>query len=504
MKSVLKALCSDLVVGDIQRFRDLWVLPVFSSAPEGPPYLTLPEAMQAGVVQISEVSQSGSVPELTVINSGGLPVLILAGEELMGAKQNRVLNTTVLVQEHAKVVVPVSCTEHGRWSYRSARFEDSGTIMPSKLRALKQRSVSRSLASRGLAHSDQQEVWDGIRDMEARLGRSSPTSAMRDAFEASRVSLDETLRDLTPQDGQRGVVFFLNGRPAGFEWVSRTHAMQILLGRIARSYAMQAVADAAEPVNRPDEVGFTSQDLERLLTGFEPRMYPGVSRGYELRLEAPALHGAGLIEEKAVIHLAVFWADASSGSDPGTGRRGHYRNRVPHPRSYWVVPGRLLAGCYPGDRDPELACQKLDSLLDAGIRNVINLMEPDETDHDGRPFVAYDELFMERAARRGADVTVRRLAIADLSAPTRETMRQILDLIDEALGGGMPTYVHCRGGRGRTGTVVGCYLARHGLASGSDVLDYLASLRRNTADANLRSPDMPAQLRTVLRWKLGD
>ena len=60
-------------------------------------------------------------------------------------------------------------------------------------------------------------------------------------------------------------------------------------------------------------------------------------------------------------------------------------NNIPFDRSYWVVPGRLLAGYYPGDRQEEVMTLKLQGLLDCGIRCIINLMEPDETDYKGRP-----------------------------------------------------------------------------------------------------------------------
>jgi hypothetical protein len=76
---------------------------------------------------------------------------------------------------------------------------------------------------------------------------------------------------------------------------------------------------------------------------------------------------------------------------------------VPFPRSYWVIPGKLLAGFYPGSKDPQEANDKLTALINAGIRHVINLMEPDERDLTGHRFVPYDEV-MESHSGEDADL----------------------------------------------------------------------------------------------------
>ncbi|MBP1714166.1 MAG: ADP-ribosylation/Crystallin [Deltaproteobacteria bacterium] len=175
---------------------------------------------------------------------------------------------------------------------------------------------------------------------------------------------------------------------------------------------------------------------------------------------------------------------------------------TPFDRSYWVIPGKFLAGYYPGDRQEELMAPKLQSLLGCGIRCFINLMEPDERDHDGRPFVDYAPVLM-RMANGVYPVTCNRMPIRDLDSPAEALMIQILDLIDASLRGNQPVYVHCWGGRGRTGTVVGCWLVRHGLAEGKGALAVIQKLRRLEAKAHLPSPEMPSQIGMVLAWREG-
>jgi hypothetical protein len=168
-----------LTFGDAQSHGALAVLPLMADLPIGPEYLTLGEALAAGTLTITEITEGGSVPELAVINAGDLPVLLLDGEELAGAKQNRVVNTTILLKEHSKTVIPVSCVEQGRWQYASREFQDSGNVMAANLRARKGRAVSESLASSGRRASDQGDVWDGVAEMACSFQVASDTGAMR-------------------------------------------------------------------------------------------------------------------------------------------------------------------------------------------------------------------------------------------------------------------------------------------------------------------------------------
>jgi hypothetical protein len=87
------------------------------------------KALGKSLLTVTEVNQGGTVPELKVVNRADLPVLLLAGEEVAGAKQNRVLNTTILLMEHSETIIPVSCTEQGRWDYVSEAFAESGHLM---------------------------------------------------------------------------------------------------------------------------------------------------------------------------------------------------------------------------------------------------------------------------------------------------------------------------------------------------------------------------------------
>ena len=165
---------------------------------------------------------------------------------------------------------------------------------------------------------------------------------------------------------------------------------------------------------------------------------------------------------------------------------------------YWVVENLFLAGAYPGNLEPKKHEHKIRTLLDANVRMFVNLMESDETDLDGQPFEPYDDVVRQLCP----EASCVRVPVQDQSTPTVGGMHTILDKIDESLNNGRPVYVHCWGGVGRTGTVVGCWMLRHNLADRNNVLEVLKELRQHDIDRRHRtSPETADQRRFVKRWR---
>src|SRR5260370_24270648 len=177
-------------VGDPIRHESLTVFPLFTEPNGQVEYLLSDEAIQAGSVTVQEVSEGGSVPDLLVENRGDTRVVFLEGEELVGAKQNRILNTSVLLPARSKIKIPVSCVERGRWAYKSRHFGSGGRHSPSKLRHTMKSSVSESVLG-GTGHrSDQGKVWEEVDTQQATLGVSSETLAMEDTFVANPTKIN--------------------------------------------------------------------------------------------------------------------------------------------------------------------------------------------------------------------------------------------------------------------------------------------------------------------------
>jgi hypothetical protein len=166
----------------------------------------------------------------------------------------------------------------------------------------------------------------------------------------------------------------------------------------------------------------------------------------------------------------------------------------PIPDSYWVEPGRLLAGEYPGGRTDAEAQEKLSRLLDVGVREFLDLTEAGE--YALRP---YWPLVQQLAAARGLPVAHTRLSIRDMGTPLPSHMLAILAAIDAALAADRPVYVHCFAGIGRTGTVAGCYLVRRG-HSPEAALAAISQRRQGMPAGWRRSPETDEQRRFVLAW----
>ena len=170
-----------------------------------PPYTLLATAIERGEAVVEEVDEDGEVPHLNVANHGDRPILVPEGEILVGAKQNRVVNVTVLVAAQSTFKVPVSCVEQGRWQYRTRRFR-SEVCAPPSLRSKKMRTVNQTRALQGTAEGDQGEVWDEVDACLAGTGVESETASLTDGFEAAKERLQEYRDRLQLPDDAAGVV----------------------------------------------------------------------------------------------------------------------------------------------------------------------------------------------------------------------------------------------------------------------------------------------------------
>ncbi len=170
---------------------------------------------------------------------------------------------------------------------------------------------------------------------------------------------------------------------------------------------------------------------------------------------------------------------------------------TPIHNSYWVVPRRFRAGEYPGSIQDDEAREKLRWLLDQGTNLILDLTEAREAGL--KPYI---HLFQEEAARIPKMVMHKRIPILDFDRSEKEKMVEILDTIDLALSEEKIIYLHCYGGRGRTGTVVGCYLVRHGIP-GDRALERIQEYRKGIPGKYEQSPETEGQRKMVMEWTKG-
>jgi hypothetical protein len=324
MLDQIRAQITGISVQSPLSYRNLSVFPLRYAAEGKLHYLTLAEALRLGDGKfvIREVSGSGSVPELLVVNGLDKGVLILEGEELIGAKQNRVPNLTLLVPADTEVRLPVSCVEAGRWSYATPEFTEAPRTQFASGRARKVASVSMRHA--GSRRSDQGEVWDQIAEKAASLGTHSPTSAMADMYNDRQVQLEgyaNALREATAD--AHGAAFAVGSRLVGLDIFDQASTCGKLADKLLAGYALEALSEDSEArfkVPTPDAVTRLLADL----TSGEIQAYPALGAGTDLRFAGRDCVGGGLLVNDALLHLAAFPAKRAS---MGPGRTAADRAR---------------------------------------------------------------------------------------------------------------------------------------------------------------------------------
>ena len=294
----------------------------------GPEYITLREALGRGVFAVTETSEGGSVPELLVANKGDVAVLLLDGEEVRGAKQNRILNTTILVGPGSTIKVPVSCVEQGRWHYEEREFKESGNVMHREMRALNVRQVNESLSSEKRFRSDQGEIWDKVAELSRDMAVASSTGAMHDVYEAKGADLDGYLKNFRLAEGQKGILVFVDGKPVGMDFVSRDAAFALLFPKLIKSYAMEAMLLTERRKRGRDKGGDAkalaiptadgAREFLKRAVGSEEKKYESVGLGWSYRYAGPGIVGSALAFNDKVVHMAFFGVDeAEAAQDPG-------------------------------------------------------------------------------------------------------------------------------------------------------------------------------------------
>ncbi len=325
----------------------LCILPFRSTLRTESKYVLLQQAIARGTMTITEVSDAGSVPHLLAVNKGPWPVLIFDGEELVGAKQNRIANATVLVGA-GKTVLPVSCVEAGRWSHRTASFDDGSYASHPRLRQEKERQVYACMvaeehlrdaaqatrrspgapehmvvpdvepqAVRAMRYrSDQGAVWEEVARTQVQMCVSSPTGALTDTFEAGRDKLEQMLHKLAfephpADDGLHhvhravGVAVFLGGEFVCLDLLRPGRRFELLYAKLLRGYALEALLRKSRAPKGFDPEAATLRLFAELLEAGLTE-HSAADLGTDLRLEGSQITGSGLVWQDELIQLSLF------------------------------------------------------------------------------------------------------------------------------------------------------------------------------------------------------
>jgi len=295
-------------VGEPQVHRNMAIAPVFTQKEIAIDYTTLDEAYQANLITVVEITEGGQVPNLRLLNRGSKMILIVDGEELVGAKQNRIVNVTMLIGANREVVVPVSCVERGRWSYSTRAFFSEGRMMSARLRRGAYADVCDSLKRGRGYYPNQLKVWQNVSEEAGKLGVHSCTEAMADTYKGNAGAIDEYLRAFTICPHQVGMVSFVNNTVVGVDSFGKSDTFRKMHRKLVSSYVLEALgcreneSDASSLKNRGQEF------LDKAKRG-KMEAHQSVDLGTDVRLEDDHLIGSFLTFEEQILHLALFPKD---------------------------------------------------------------------------------------------------------------------------------------------------------------------------------------------------
>jgi hypothetical protein len=296
----------------------VWPLVRADGAPAEPPWLTLAEALESGALRVSERRGGAAVPVIQVENRGEKPVLVLFGEELRGALQNRVANASFLIGGQSTVEIDVSCVEEGRWSPRAGRgeahyaFLAGDSVLSHAIRRKMAHKVAAARARGGRFDADQGEVWEEVSLRLGLSGARSRTGAYEDYVATRRQDLDEAARAFHPLPGQVGFVAAIGDEIAGLEAIGHEEVFARSFGRLLRAYLVDAL-DAAHvrQLEAPPAVRFEAPEpFLAALANAPASERPSLGLGRDLRLRGDGAAGCALVHGPAgpgaVVHLTAF------------------------------------------------------------------------------------------------------------------------------------------------------------------------------------------------------
>jgi hypothetical protein len=303
MEATLLKVLNDVQVAEPVGLNGLQVFGLVQSNESSLSYLTLDEALLKNVVDVTEISDSGSVPSLKVSNRCEDQLFLMAGEQLQGAKQNRVLNVSIMVGAKSDLSIPVSCVEAGRWRYQSRMFSSAGTASHSYLRAKMSGQVAESYRRTGVPESKQQKVWSEVWRKLGKMGSRSASSALNQVYQDYESALQKLTGGVKAPAGCSGAVFVFGGRVVGMDLFDKRATLEKLWPKIVRSYAIDAMEEGqgTSQLTREDVAAWLKQALAAKSEEFRS---PGL--GHDVRLESETIVGSSLILAGAPVHTEFF------------------------------------------------------------------------------------------------------------------------------------------------------------------------------------------------------
>jgi len=305
---------SKLNLVDVQTSGDITIAQVKYDTKVIPDIISLHKAFELGYVIVKELP-SERVNSIELENTSSKFVFILDGDILKGAKQNRVVNTSVLVAPKSKIILPVSCVEEGRWRFNSERFKPSDEVAHKSIRYSKLKTISESRVQNNVSFSaDQGDVWRNVSMCSAKLDIDSPTESHSDSFEYFKDEFEDLAKKFSLDTNANGLFVFIGGRLSGCEIFNSKELLEDYFGKIIKSVAMDGKMKNKHSFNELEKPVETKIIIKKAMQEFQKcienaTVSQGLGVGQETRLNNDDKSYYSLVHENEIIHQTIITAD---------------------------------------------------------------------------------------------------------------------------------------------------------------------------------------------------
>ena len=267
-------------------------------------YISSEEAIGKNLIEVNEISEGGSVNNLFVINRSDKYVFFMDGDILQGAKQNRVINTSMLIAPNSKTSVPVSCVEAGRWRYSSTKFYSSGHMAPHKLRSDKAQQVKKNLELDNEYYGNQAEVWNKINEYEMLHKCKSFTSNLSYIYERKESEFRDFTKVFSLNPEANGIAIFVKNKILNIDLFNRDNIFREYFPKILKAAAMETyhLKESVKPLSEA-EAKYKTNDFFDNYEKLEFSIHKSLGVGQEKRFETREYTGLELDYENHLIHL---------------------------------------------------------------------------------------------------------------------------------------------------------------------------------------------------------
>lgn len=305
MTNVIEDNLESIELLDIQQYQNMTVIGLNTPNTRPPDLMPLDVGLSMGLVEITEVDENGSVGQLNVINNAVTPLLLMDGEEIKGAKQNRIINATMIIPAKSQQIIDVSCSESGRWNYNSQTFKHSHHMASSKVRRSKQESVNNSLRTSNQRISNQSQVWDDIESTQQSLNIESSTHAQQDTFISLEKDIDDYLKHFPLQQKQNASIIIINNQVIGMELLYNADKYSQYHQRYMESYIIDAITQQDEHADdNVDAAKLSEEFINRIRLSKIEEYQENNTNDY--RLEDDQITGSFIFYEDNLVNASIL------------------------------------------------------------------------------------------------------------------------------------------------------------------------------------------------------